>query len=61
MAKGILYVETRPISPDQEAEYHRWYETHLADVVAVDGIVAARRFAPIGDDGPFVAISAGRG
>ena len=24
MPKGILYVETRPTSPEQEAEYHRW-------------------------------------
>ena len=56
MAKGILYVESRPISPERAAEYHAWYETHLAQIVAVDGFVAGRRFAPIGDDGPFVAI-----
>lgn len=56
MARGILYVETRPISPETEAEYHTSYETHLADVVAVDGFVSARRFTPLGDDGPFVAI-----
>jgi hypothetical protein len=55
--KGILYVETRPASPDQAAEYHTWYnETHLQEMLALDGYVAARRFAPFGDDGPFVAI-----
>ena len=31
MAKGIIYVETMPVSPDREAEYHKWYnDTHLA-------------------------------
>ena len=31
MPKGIIYVETMPVSPDREAEYHKWYnDTHLA-------------------------------
>jgi hypothetical protein len=55
--KGMLYVETRPASPEQEAAYHAWYDgTHLQEVVGVEGFVSARRFAPVGDDGPFVAI-----
>ncbi|MGH7856644.1 MAG: hypothetical protein ACREQY_04880, partial [Candidatus Binatia bacterium] len=38
-------------------EYHRWYdETHLPEVVGVEGFVSARRFAPIGDGGRFIAI-----
>jgi hypothetical protein len=58
MPKGILYVESRPTSPEQEAEYHKWYnDTHLAEVVAVPGFVAARRYTPVREDGgPFVAI-----
>lgn len=57
MAKGIMYVESMPSSPDRLDEYHAWYdETHLRDVVGVEGIVSARRFAPVADDGPFVAI-----
>lgn len=57
MPRGIMYVETRPVSPDKQADYHRWYnETHLAQIVSVDGIVSARRFAPVDGDGPFVAI-----
>ena len=58
MPKGIMYVETMPASPDREAEYHKWYnDTHLAQIVSVDGIVSARRFAPAdGNGGPFIAI-----
>jgi hypothetical protein len=56
VAKGILYVETRPASPEQEDAYHAWYEGHLRELLAVDGFVAARRFAPVDGDGPFVAI-----
>src|SRR5690349_20609241 len=55
--KGILIVESRPSSPEHVAEYNRWYdEQHLRDVMGVAGFVAARRFAPVDDDGPFVAI-----
>jgi hypothetical protein len=57
MARGIIYVETMPASPDGEAEYHKWYnDTHLEQILAVDGIVSARRFAPTDGNGPFVAI-----
>jgi hypothetical protein len=57
MAKGIMYVETMPVSPDKEDEYHKWYnETHLAQILSVDGIVSARRFAPTDGEGPFIAI-----
>ncbi|RAY16936.1 hypothetical protein DPM19_01870 [Actinomadura craniellae] len=57
MPRGILYVESRPSSPEQLADFHRWYdETHVQEIVAVDGFVSARRFAPLGDDGPFIAI-----
>jgi hypothetical protein len=56
MPKGILYVETRPL-PGQEATYHAWYDgTHLKEIVSFKGFVSARRFAPVEDDGPFVAI-----
>jgi hypothetical protein len=57
MPKGIMYVETMPVSPDKEADYHKWYnDTHLAQIVSVDGIVSARRFAPTDGNGPFIAI-----
>ena len=52
-----MYVETMPASPDREAEYHKWYnDTHLAQILSVEGIVSARRFAPNDCDGPFIAI-----
>jgi hypothetical protein len=57
MAKGIYYVESRPASADVDAEFNRWYdEVHLPEMTAIDGIVSARRFAPVGKDGPYVAI-----
>ena len=57
MPKGIMYVESMPVSADREADYHTWYnDTHLAEIVSVDGIVAARRFAPVDGNGPFVSI-----
>ena len=57
MPRGIIYLETRPVSPDREEEYHKWYnDTHLAEICSVDGIVSARRFAPTDGEGPFIAI-----
>ncbi len=57
MPKGIMYVETMPVSPAGEADYHKWYnDTHLAQITSVDGIVSARRFAPADGNGPFIAI-----
>lgn len=57
MPKGILYVESRPSSPEQAADYHKWYEqTHLQEIVAIDGFVSARRFAPLSEGGSFIVI-----
>lgn len=45
MPKGILVVQTRPVSPEREDEYNKWYsEEHLPDILKVPGIVAARRY-----------------
>ena len=57
MPKGIIYLESMPVSPDRVEEYHKWYnDTHLAEICSVDGIVSARRFAPTDGQGPFIAI-----
>jgi len=57
MPKGILCVESRPVSPDRAADYHRWYdETHIPEILQLDGFVSGRRFGSLGDDGSFVAI-----
>jgi hypothetical protein len=57
MAKGVMLVETRPSSPDREQEYNTWYdEVHIPELLALDGIVGARRLRPVDGDGPYVAI-----
>jgi hypothetical protein len=45
MPKAMLVVLTNPASPDAEDEYNDWYDnTHLHDVVDVEGFVSAQRF-----------------
>ena len=57
MAKGVILVETRPSSPDREQEYNAWYdEVHIPELLALDGIVAARRLRPVDGKGPYVAL-----
>ncbi|CUU57085.1 hypothetical protein Ga0074812_110100 [Parafrankia irregularis] len=56
MASGVLIVESRPASPQEAAAYHDWYDnTHLPEMLKVDGFVAARRLAALGGD-TFIAI-----
>lgn len=51
MGKYKLIVLSGPAS-GKEDEYNDWYQnTHLADVVAVDGIVKAQRFRHAADLG----------
>ena len=52
MPKGIMYVETMPVSPDRETDYHKWYnETHLPQITSVEGIVSpADSHRPTGMD-----------
>ena len=55
MAKGILLVQSRPSSPNAVDDYHRWYdETHIPEILAVDGFVSARRLE--GPDGDFFTV-----
>jgi hypothetical protein len=58
----ILVVLSRPV-PGREAEFNRWYtERHLADVLGLDGFVAARRYEFVPSrlsgsvDHPYMAI-----
>jgi hypothetical protein len=40
-----MVVGSNPATPEQEAEFNRWYaEDHLDDVLAVAGFNAARRY-----------------
>ncbi len=46
MAKSLLLVESRPVSADRVKDYHRWYDqTHIPEMLTIDGFVSARRFA----------------
>lgn len=51
----ILHVETWPASPDRATEYNTWYdEVHIPQVLALDGFVSARRYAPLADGDPYI-------
>ncbi len=50
MSKSLLFVESRPASPDQVDEYHRWQDqVHVPEMLAVDGFVSARCWRTDGD------------
>jgi hypothetical protein len=52
VAKGILVVATNPTSPERDADYNDWYSnTHLGEVCAIPGIVAAQRYRVHGTGG----------
>ncbi|ROO87451.1 hypothetical protein EDD29_5059 [Actinocorallia herbida] len=58
MTKTILHVEAQPVSrdPDILAEFDRWYdEVHLPELLAIDGVVAACRYAPAEPGDPYIA------
>jgi hypothetical protein len=58
MPKGIMVVQSRPVSADREDEYNEWYSSvHIPEILAVPGFTAARRYKVIGPDGPvYVAV-----
>jgi hypothetical protein len=54
--KMILHVETRPTGPEAAEEFNRWYdEVHVPEVLALEGFVSARRYAPADGKGAYVA------
>jgi hypothetical protein len=56
MARGLLLVQSRPASAEQAADYHRWYDdTHLPEILGVDGFVSARRLASV-DEQSFLVV-----
>ncbi|UGQ12448.1 hypothetical protein LO772_02200 [Yinghuangia sp. ASG 101] len=45
MARGVMIVESGPVSREREDEYNAWYTgTHIPELLAVPGFVAARRY-----------------
>lgn len=56
MPDALLVVESRPASPEQEGEFHSWYEdVHFPEILAVEGFVSARRY-PDRQSGSWVAV-----
>lgn len=50
MAKSLLFVETKPESPERVGEYHRWHdEVHVPEMLTIDGFVSARRWQTDGE------------
>lgn len=56
MARGLLYVETSPASAEEADEYHGWYDHHVRALLDVDGVVAARRYRVLDEEGTYVAV-----
>jgi hypothetical protein len=45
LERGLMLVFSNATSPEQVAEFNRWYdEIHLREVLQVPGVVAATRF-----------------
>ena len=56
MTKGILVVQSKPRSPDELTEFHRWYdEVHIPEILAVTGFRTARRFQAV-DGESYLAV-----
>ena len=52
MAKGLMLVQTAPSDPAREDEYNDWYTgKHIPDVLAIPGIINARRYKLVGRPG----------
>src|SRR5262249_25667668 len=46
--RGVVVAIGRPPTPEQRADALRWWDdVHLPDLLAVDGVLAALRFAPV--------------
>jgi hypothetical protein len=44
MPRGILLVQSRPASAEDEVAYNRWYdEVHIPEILGIDGFRSARR------------------
>ena len=50
-AQALLYVHMNP-PPGAEGEFHRWYDDHAAKRAAMPGVLSARRYWRVGEDGP---------
>jgi hypothetical protein len=56
MVNTLLFVETRPESPQRVDEYHKWHDdVHVPEMLTIDGFIAARRWAA-DDDESFITL-----
>jgi hypothetical protein len=50
MTKSLLFVESKPASPELVEEYHRWHDqVHVPEMLTIDGFVSARRWQTDGE------------
>ena len=50
MTKSLLFVESKPASPELVEEYHRWNDqVHVPEMLTIDGFVSARRWQTDGE------------
>lgn len=49
-----LVVRSEPLSADMLEAYERWYSAHLAKLLAVPGVLGARRFESLDGDLRFM-------
>ena len=43
--KGIMFVESSPVSAEREAEFNDWYDNvHIPEILTIPGFQSARRF-----------------
>jgi hypothetical protein len=52
----VLSVRSEPVAPLSESEYHAWYANHITQLLAVPGVLLARRFESIDGDMRFMAM-----
>jgi hypothetical protein len=54
--RALLIVRSNVV-PAREAEYNRWYnEVHLRDMLAVPGVLSARRYESLLDEPKYAAV-----
>jgi hypothetical protein len=54
--KCFLVVRSEPITHNKLAEYHRWYEEHIANLLRVKGVRGARRFESLEGEMRYMAM-----
>ena len=58
MPRSLMLAFTSPTSAETEDDYNTWYDTkHLADVVRIQGVVAATRYKLAHDVAPMPGVT----